>query len=211
MTGFETCKMFQALKFHFFKPTFDYIKYKGSVSMKIETYEAKRSDERNRFDRLARKFSSQEDLENYMVANIIERADKVNWWVGNLAGEEAQDCYIRWQGRTQAIQYNLINELKLLLEGKESFNALFKCDKNTHPEILKAHIRGDVSLETFVVLDICLNFIPQVSQKLGDDRNWMNVSNKAIKYKPFLERLNINVGNLSKAIQRAVNEMGVTQ
>ena len=211
MTGFETCKMFQALKFHFFKPTFDYIKYKGSVSMKVETYEAKRSDERNRYDRLARKFSSQEDLENYMIANLIERADKVNWWIGNLTGEEAQDCYIRWQGRTQAIQYNLINELKLLLEGKESFNSLFKCDKNTHPEILKAHIRGDVSLETFVVLDICLNFIPQVSQKLGDDRNWMNVSNKAIKYKPFLERLNINVGNLSKAIQCAVNEMGVTQ
>jgi hypothetical protein len=210
MTGFDACKMFQALKFHFFKPTFDYFRYKGSVSMKVETYEAKRSDERNRYERLIKKFPAQEDLENYIVANLIERADKPNWWIGNLAGEESQDCYVRWQGRTQAIRYNLIHEVQRLLENCDSFNALFKCDENTHPEILKAHIRGDVSLETFVVLDICLNFIPKIDQKLGDDRNWMNVRNKAIKYKPFLERLNIDVGSMSRAIQCAVTEMGVS-
>jgi hypothetical protein len=210
MTGYDACKMFQALKFHFFKPSYDYIKYSGGVSLKVETYNAKRSDEKNRYDRLVKKFPVKEDLENYIVANILERAEKASWWIGNLAGEEAQDCYRRWQGRVEAIQYNLINELKRLLERHDSFNALFVCDENTHPEILKAHIRGEVSLETFVVLDICLNFIPRIDQKLGDDRNWMQVKGKAIKYKPFLERLNIDVGKLSRAIQCAANEMGVT-
>ena len=208
MTGFDTCRMFQALNNHFFQNNYDYFKYKGTVPLKQETYDAKRQDERHRYDRLAKKFPTKEDLENFIVSNLIE--SKKRTWVGNLFGGDADDVYLRWQGRTQALQYNLTNEIQRLLEDQDSFNNVFKCNEHEHPEILKAHMRGDLSLETFVVLDICLNFVPNLNKKLGDDRNWMIVRNKSIKYRPFIERLNINVGSLSKAIQLAAKEMGVT-
>ncbi len=208
MTGFDVCKMFQALNNHFFQNNYDYFKYKGTVPLKQETYDAKRQDEKHRYDRLAKKFSTKEDLENFIVANLIE--SKKRTWVGNLFGGDADDVYLRWQGRTQAIQYNLTNEIQKVLEDQESFNSLFKCNEHEHPEILKAHMRGDLSLETFVVLDVCLDFVPKLNEKLGDDRSWMVVKNKSIKYRPFIERLNINVGSLSKAIQLAAKEMGVT-
>ena len=208
MTGFDACRMFQALNNHFFQNNYDYFKYKGTVPLKQETYDAKRQDERHRYDRLAKKFPTKEDLENFIVSNLIE--SKKRTWVGNLFGGDADDVYLRWQGRTQALQYNLTNEIQRLLEDQDSFNNVFKCNEHEHPEILKAHMRGDLSLETFVVLDICLNFVPNLNKKLGDDRSWMIVRNKSIKYRPFIERLNINVGSLSKAIQLAAKEMGVT-
>jgi hypothetical protein len=208
MTGFEAYKLFMALNNHFFSNGYNYFTYNGAVNVKPETYDAKRSDERNRYDRLARKYPDKEELENFIVANLLEQKKRA--WIGVLGGE-APEIYIRWRGRVESLQYNLINELKLLLEDNTSFTDLFyKCSEHEHPEILKAHMRGDMSLETFVVLDICLDFIPKIDKKLGDDRSWMLVRNKSIKYRPFIERLNINVGSMSKAIQLALNEMGVT-
>jgi hypothetical protein len=206
MTGFEAYKLFMALNNHFFSASYDYFSYGGKVNVKAETYDAKRSDEKNRYDRLARKFQTKEELENFIVANLL--VAKKRAWIGALGGD-ANDIYIRWQGRVQALTYNITNEIRHLLEDRESFNSLFACDEHEHPEILKAHMRGDVSLESFVVLDICLNFVPTMSKKLGDDRNWLLVKNKSRKYRPFLERLNIDVGSLSAAIQQVVKEMGL--
>ena len=207
MNSFDACRMFLALNNHFFQNSYDYFKYKGNVPLKRNTYDDKRQDERHRYDRLAHKFQCKEELENFIVANLIELDKRA--WIGLLFGGEADNIYLKWCGRVQALQYNLVNEVKLLLENC-SFNNLFKCSEHEHPEILKAYMRRDLSLESFVVLDVCLDFIPKLDKKLGDDRNWMIAKHKAMKYRPFIERLNIDVGDLSKAIQVAVKEMEVT-
>ena len=204
MTSFEAYKLFLALNNHFFQNNYDYFKYSGGVPVKQETFDNKRQDEKYRYERLAKKFSTKEDLENFIVANLIEA--KKRTWVGTLFGGDADDVYLRWQGRVQALEYNITNEIKHLLEDQDSFNNLFKCNEHEHPEILKAHMRGDVSLESFVVLDICLNFVPKLNEQLGDDRNWMLVKNKSRKYRPFIERLNIDVAGLSKAIKKAIED-----
>jgi hypothetical protein len=210
MTGFNVCHLFLALNNHFFSNNYDYFKYKGSVPIKQETYDKKRQDEKYRYERLAHKFPTKEELENFIVSNLIEAKKRV--WVGTLFGGDADNVYLRWQGRVQSLTYNIINEIQHLLEEESSFNNLFRCNEHEHPEILKAHMRGDLSLESFVILDLCLNFIPKMDEKLSDDRNWMLVKNKTLKYRPFLERLNINIADLSAAIQHAVSEieMGVT-
>jgi hypothetical protein len=208
MTGYDVCRMFMALNNHFFQPNYDYFKYKGGVPLKYDTYEAKRSDEKHRYDRLAKKFQNVEDLENFFVSNLLE--SKKRLWVGSLFGGEPDNVYTRWEGRTQSIQYNLTSEVKRIVDRLESFNALFKVGENEHPEILKAHLRGDISLESFVILDLCVGFIDNIDAKLKDDRNWTIVKHKAIKYKPFLERLNINIPALRKAVLESIRGLGVT-
>ena len=201
MTSFEVYKLFLSLNNHFFQNNYDYFKYKGAVPVKPETFNNKRQDEKYRYERLIHKFSTKEELENFIIANLLEAKKRV--WVGALFGGDADDIYLRWQGRVQALEYNVVNEVRSLVENQK-FNDLFKCIEHEHPEILKALMRGDLSLESFVILDMCINFIPKMSENLGDDRNWMIVKNKALKYRPFLERLNINAGSMSKAIQRAI-------
>lgn len=208
MTGFDVCKLFQALNNHFFQPNYDFFKYHGGVPLKFDTYDAKRQDEKHRYDRLGKKYHTTEDLENFMVANLLE--SKKRLWVGTLFGGEADNVYVRWQGRTQAIQYNLTSEVRRLVDRLNSFNSIFKVGDNEHPEILKAYLRGDISLESFVLLDLCIPFIDNIDLKLNDDRNWSIVKHKAVKYRPFLERLNSNIPALRKAVLESIKGMGVT-
>jgi hypothetical protein len=180
--------------------SYDYFKYGGNVTIKPETFENHKN--RFRYEALAKKLTgkTKEDQENFVVANLIEIKGKA--WIGSLAGD-ADEIYLRWRGRVESLQYNLTNEIKLLLED-HSFNELFKCGEHDHPEILKAYMRGDVSLETFVALDMCVNFVPKMSENLGDDRNWLLVKNKAFKYKPFIQRLGIDTTKLSKIIMEVI-------
>ena len=208
MNSFETYKLFLALNNHFFQVNYDYFKYSGGVPVKAETFEKKRQDEKYRYERLGKKYQEKEDLENFFVANLLEA--KKRMWVGALFGGDADEIYVKWQGRTQSYQYSVLSELKKMIHDHDGFNCLFKNEEGQHPEILKSYMRGDLSLESFVILDMCLGFIPNLDTRLGDDRNWMLVKNKALKYRPFLERLNINISKLRKEILTAVKESGVT-
>ena len=207
MTSFDCYRLFLALNNHFFQNNYDYFKYKGSVPVKQETFDNKRADEKHRYERLSKKFQTVEELENFFVANLL--VAKKRMWVGVLFGGESDDVYIRWLGRTQSLQYNLVNELKRVAEIHDGFNVLFKSDNSQHPFILKAHMRGDISLESFVLLDLCIGFIAPLENELGDDRNWLIVRNKAIKYRPFLQRLNMDIDSLRTALRQAIEILGV--
>lgn len=205
MNGFDTYKLFLALNNHFFQGSYDYFKYAGNVTIKSETYNDKKSFEKYRYETLGRKFKDKEDAENFIVANLLEA--KKRTWIGSMAGPQPEDVYLKWQARVQSLQYNLTNQLSKLLENNFKFNSLFKCEESQHPEILKAYMREELSLESFVILDMCLGFIERLDKKIGEDRNWMLVKRKSEKYKPFLERLNIDVQNIKKVICKVVQDM----
>ena len=200
--------MFTALNNHFFEQNYDYFRYGGKVPIKADSYNKKRQDERHRYDRLAKKFHTKEELENFIVANLI--TSKKRLWVGLLFGGGADETYVEWKGRVQSLTYRTISELKLLLQDGTPLRQLFVCNEHQHPEILKALMRKTLSLETFVILDMCINFIPGIDSKLKDDRSWLPERRKAQAYKPFLQRLNIDVKALRKAIRTVVETCGGT-
>ncbi len=208
MNGYETCRLFQALNNHFFQPNYDYFLYHGGVPLKAATYEKKRPDEKHRYDRLGRKFQTKEELENFLVATIISSSRRL--WIGHYFGGEADETYLRWQGRTQSLQYSMLSEVKRIVDRLNSFNALFTVGANEHPEILKSHIRGDISLESFVLLDMVTGFIAKVDAKIQDDRNWSIVKIKAEKYRPFIERMNIDVPAYRKALLESIQRLGIS-
>lgn len=207
MIGYDAARMFLALNNHFFQPNYDYFRYHGGVSIKLETYDKKRPDEKYRYDRLAKKFQTSEELEHYIVSHLLN--SKKRLWVGALSGGDADTVYLQWQGRTQSIQYNMINEVRRLVEDFGSFNCLFKFKDHQHPEILKSHLRGDLSLESFVLLDSCIDFVSNIDSTLSDDRNWTILKHKAVKYRPFLDRLNTNTTVLRKALADSIRGLGV--
>jgi len=206
MTPFECYKLFLGLHNHFTKPSYDYFTY-GPSPVKLETFLKKPSVSQYRFERLSKKFSSIEDLEQFIVANLIESQ---NVWDGSLSGAEADERYLLWQGRIQALQYRLRSELKRLVEQNDCLNCLFTAAPREHPEILKALMRSDMSLESFVVLDMCINFFPRLNKTLSDDHAWVSIRNRANKYRPFIERLNISVQDLRQVLLDMVRDLGVT-
>lgn len=196
-----------ALNNHFFQTTYDYFLYSGKVNIKPETYHKKRPDEKYRYEKLGKKFPYIEELENFIVSNMLSAKKRI--WIGNLTSGIADDVYLQWQGKTQSLQYNFSNDIKFLLNSCNSLNNIFKSEDNNHPEIIKSLMRENITLESFVILEICLEFIKKLDKKLGDDRNWMMIKNKTIKYKPFIERLNIDVKSYENLILKEITELGI--
>ena len=76
--------------------------------------------------------------------------------------------------------------LNLLDEKGVEFNHLFECENGEHPIIFKALVSEEISLESFLLLDKCINFVEVLNKKL-DDFIWMEYHNKIMKYSDFIE------------------------
>ena len=88
---------------------------------------------------------------------------------------------------------------KLLLENE--LEIVFDCSKG-HPLLLKRYLGGEISLETFTILEKVFSFRKNFDKKLTDPV-WETVSLKIKKYIPFL---NINVFQYKLILRDIVNE-----
>ena len=79
---------------------------------------------------------------------------------------------------------------------------MFECDGINHPPILKLLLGEDISLETFTVMDICLNFTKSIDKKLIDPI-WRDQKILCYNYKPFLE---VNVNESRQLIKEVLDE-----
>ena len=66
----------------------------------------------------------------------------------------------------------------------DTFNNLFKTLVQ-QPTLLKIYVKGDVSLETLIILDMILGYTKEWDKKLKNPL-WEMISFKIKKYKPFL-------------------------
>ena len=176
--------MYLAMKQHFSNPKFDFFQYNGQVKAKEETYQ-----QRNDFwffETIAKKLSS-EEVQDFLLASFIYSKDPTKIWIGDIK-RSGSDRWMALQKQRQSMSYIVEQDLGHVADYMEakgnSFNDLFET-LGSHPPLLKLHVKGDVSLETMVVMDICLKFIPIWDEKLTDPL-WESISMKIKKYKPFL-------------------------
>tara|TARA_R110002012_G_scaffold82455_1_gene208345 strand:+ start:231 stop:842 length:612 start_codon:yes stop_codon:yes gene_type:complete len=182
--GFDVYKMYLGMKLHFTKDQYDFFVYDGKVSAKEETY-----SQRNDFyffETLARKLSREEAME-YLLASFICADNSSKVWIGDIK-RNGKQVWLEWIKRNQSMSYNFNQDIDTikddLLSNELSFNDLFGT-QNGHPRILKMLIKRRISLETFIVLDMVLKFIPHWDKDLKDPL-WESLSFKIKKYKPFM-------------------------
>lgn len=177
MNGFQTYKMYVALKNHFTSQTYDYFRYNGKTRASIKTYEARR--DKYFFEKLAKK----RDVEEFILANIIEQGPTV--WVGDLASEQqAEENYRGWVKRQQSITYLFTNELdKLELPYDQNIIVV----DGQHPPLLKHVIQHNISIETLIILNDLCSFTRHWNKKIEDKVIWPSLYNKCKKYRPFLK------------------------
>ena len=77
---------------------------------------------------------------------------------------------------------------------------MFAMDGTRHPQILKEHLGGNVSIETLLILNHILGFKKQWDDNLTDPV-WESVSMKMKKYSPFL---NIDVPKYKIILKKVV-------
>jgi len=184
MHGIQVYRMYLAMKQHFSNPKFDFFQYNGQVNAKEKTYQ-----ERNDFwffETIAKRMSP-EQIQELLLASFIQSPDPTKVWIGDIK-RDGKDRWLAHQKQTQSMSYIVEQDLSTMADYMETerytFNDLF-APLGTHPALLKLHIKRDVSLETLVVMDICLGYTKLWDKKMSDPL-WEFLSLKIKKYKPFL-------------------------
>jgi hypothetical protein len=174
LTGYETYCLYLALKNHFTKDSYDFFKYGGKGRNVSKESFLSRKD-RFQFEKLARRC---EDVKTHMVVCFF--SDRT--WIGDMLDDEAFDATKRHVKKIQSMSYNFKNEL----ENVDNIKELFSMSETGYPKFMTEYNFGTISLESIIILDAFIGFIPKFDAKLGDDYLWSKFSFKTRKFAPFL-------------------------
>lgn len=185
--SYEVYRYYLALRLHFTTDQYDVIKQRGRVRASRQAY-YKRKDLLS-LRKVAETYSEKE-IVDFLVANFTS-GDR---W-GGVFDSEARDRYISWKKRIEALSYTFEKEIGIIrtlcykksIEFKDCFTVLNSEQSNSsHPYIIKMYLRGDVSIETLVILNKLEPFIERLDSVLSGDLIWPDLSRIIKKYDPFL-------------------------
>ena len=190
----DAYRCYLALKNHFTKDHYDYIKSRGKTRASNQAF-YKRKD-RFWFEKFARQKNDKE-IEDFFVSNFIYSTDPSTMWIGEMI-KEGEGRYQEWQKKVQSLTYIFKEETETVFENKK-MDDMFDCSKG-HPPILKSYLGGDISLESMVIYDRILGYGKDFDKRLKDPV-WETVSRKIKKYSPFL---NIDVSRYKKILKEVI-------
>lgn len=170
--------LFLALRTHFTNSKYDFFQMRGKLRASRESY-LKRND-RLFFDKLAKTYDP-ETLRDFYIANILE--DK--HYVTDLLDDSAVNNLVRYQGRRQALTYNISNDVDVVLRSG-SCNA-FKMFEDQYPGVLILYLQRRIGIESLVIMSDFIQFMDKFDKYYNSDVIWPKVSLKIQKYKPFLK------------------------
>jgi len=173
MQPIDAYLMYCAMKAHFDKSDYDFVKYNGKSKVSRDSF-YKRND-RVFFVKLTRKYKSKQDIQDYLLANFLVHP---KGWVGKFD----EDNYIQWQRKIQSLSYTFKSEIQSILDSK-----LIAVSENTHPKLLKEYLGKRVSLESMVILNSILQFHKVWNVKLEEDYAWKDVYKLMNDYNSFLK------------------------
>ena len=172
MQTIDAYLMYCAMKAHFDKSDYDFVKYNGKSKVSRDSF-YKRND-RIFFVKLTKKYKSKQDIQDYLLANFLIHP---KGWVGKFD----EDNYVNWKKKIQSLSYTFKSEIEPILDSK-----LIAVSENTHPKLLKEYLGKRVSLETMVILDSILVYSKTWNVELKDDYVWQDVFKLIKNYKKFL-------------------------
>jgi hypothetical protein len=158
--GYEAFGLYESLKLHFTKDSYDFHKYNGKSNISVTSFENRK--DKYHFYKLSRKFSKKEDLIEFLVANFVERD---GLWVGDLLTEDAEVNYRSRQKILQSLSYEFTDDLTKLFNGIDDPNEVIKVVDGDYPVLLTYTLQKETKIETLCILNSILGFLPMWDKK----------------------------------------------
>ena len=178
MDPFESYKLYNALKLHFETDSYDAVKYNYKSNITHNSF-FKRKD-KYFFAKLARNY--EKDLLNYYVANFKNGVS----YVGDMINESGEKNYSDHKRIQESIHRVFSIDINKLNDQEQEFDKLFESDNGQLPLVIKLWMQEEISLETIVILNSILGFVPRESKKITDTIIWPDIHRKIEKYTPFV-------------------------
>ena len=188
---FSAWVVYQGIYAHFTRD-YDYFRYNGKGNWNnIDSMErsfakleknGNFSMQRKLFKDLGRTFTNKESLIFFYLSQFTDGI----YFPAHFDTDLYDEYKARMNNFDFHIHMNMIEVKKCMKEYNISFDEIFITKSMNHPYILKLSLSKRISLETFAVLDMILNFIPEIDKYLKDPI-WKDHKKLVVNYKPFLE------------------------
>lgn len=137
------------------------------------------------------------DPVEFLIANFIDNDD---FYVGDIRDDKANEVYMEYKKRQQALSYTFKSDLSKM---KEDFNDNIVVPKNEHPYLLRLYMRKDICIETLTLINRCVNIFNYWDKELEGDIMWPTIKMKAEKFSPFL---NVDINKYREIILSTFNK-----
>lgn len=186
MKAFDAYNMYVAIKLHF-QTNYDYFKFSGKAKTSRHSFDTRR--DKLIFERIAKVYD-EEQFKLLLVANFLTNQ---NAWIGDITSEQGRQRYTLLKKRLQSLQYQFKQDLETIKSNIESrpemeFDDVFRIvdEESNFPLIVDLMIQNDITMETFIVINKILNFMPKLSKSITDDLVWPEIAKLIQKYSPFV-------------------------
>ena len=175
MESIDVYLMYCAMKAHFSKGEYDFVKFGGKSKVSRDSF-WKRKD-RSFFVKLSRKYKTSDEIKDYLVSNFVKEN---KGWVGNFTDKN----YTQWKNMNMIEM--LEKDITPLLQDFDKGKFIFAVPESSHPKLLKEYLGKRVSLETMIILDELMGYAPKWNVHLKDDFMWEEINLLMNNYKKFL-------------------------
>jgi hypothetical protein len=190
MQPIDVYLMYCAMKAHFGKTNYNFIKYGGKSRVPRNSF-FKRKD-RYFFVKLSKKYKTENEIRNYFIANFMMEQ---RGYVANFNDEN----YKSWQNKQNNFYEIFKNEIKPIIK---DFNSLFEIKKSEHPKLMKEYLGKRISLESLIILNELVEYSKKWDEQLKEDILWPDLKKLMNNYKWFLtfdkKEYRINLLNMIK-------------
>lgn len=156
MNGFKAYRYYLALRLHFTTESYNVFKSNGNIKVSLNTFKSR--NDHYLFEKLARKYPSDKELIQYIVANFA-------YGNSNLLYDESisQSNYTQWIKIKESITKTFTDDLhSAMLEAeKVGINEIINCTLNDLPYIMKLYLGKVVQPHTISILHDLTNMIDE--------------------------------------------------
>lgn len=191
---FDAYKIYIACKLHFESKTYDYFKYNGKSSVTPKSFYARR--DKFFFAKVVKKYGLDE-LPYFYACIFAHHGTK---WIGDLNEESADNTFKAYKALMESFTYRFGNDIDKIVSAND-FASLFVVEDGQHPKLVKMLLQNEIPLETFVVMNRFLNFMPKFDKEIKDPILWPDISMKIRKYDRFIK---VNDKKVAEALKNCL-------
>ena len=177
--GYDAYCLYLAINNHFHSDSYDYFKYNGKVSAKLESF-MKRKDKYH-FAKLARKYNS--ELKDFLVSNL----SKKKYYVRELLEMECEKNYIEFKKRKQKLTYLITEEMRYLFDKYKHIDFCIGIKDGQHSNILREYLGGRITAETLVAADKIFDIFTDYDTMVSENFIWPKTRKRLDSLAPFLD------------------------
>ena len=177
--GYDAYCLYLAINNHFYSDSYDYFKYNGKVSAKLESF-MKRKDKYH-FAKLSRKYN--DELRDFLVANF----SKKKYYVRELLEMECEKNYIEFKKRKQKLTYLITEEMRYLFDKYKHIDFCIGIKDGQHSNILREYLGGRITAETLVAVDKIFGIFTDYDTMVSENFIWPKTRKRLDSLAPFLD------------------------